>query len=259
MKKLLLACLIALLFVAGIFAARGRSPQISTLPQGNIPEDFSPTPPPPAKTVTVDNQTIGYAVFVVRAGQVSLIPNFTESKASGQLMSEHSCRAGVNGGFYDAAGRPLGLFESDGIGLRGISASTLINGFFGVSRADVPFINTGLPQASFRFVLQTGPLLVADGAAVRLTIRADEHARRMIAATTTDNTMVFIALYQPESVFDGPLLGHVPEFVLAIGQKESLAITNAINLDGGSASAFYTEQTTLSELTPVGSFFCVKS
>ncbi len=91
-----------------------------------------------------------------------------------------------------------------------------------------------------------------------LVIQHDEPARRTIAAKTRDNTYVFLTVYDENSVFGGPLLSDLPSAVEEISNREEFRIADAINLDGGSASAFYNGDANLSELTSVGSIFCIK-
>ncbi|RJR30058.1 hypothetical protein C4564_01180, partial [Candidatus Microgenomates bacterium] len=106
--------------------------------------------------------------------------------------------------------------------------------------------------------LQTGPVLVENGSAVELSLARDKQARRIVAAITGSNELVFVAIYSPGSSFDGPYLEDLPLIVNHISEELNLNIADAINLDGGTASAFYSENTHISELSPIGSFFCVK-
>jgi len=200
---------------------------------------------------------MGYAFVSVDPKNLTLIPNFDEKKTSSELMQEHSCVSGVNGGFYDANNRPLGLFMSDGVTLREKSENALINGFVGVTNQNMTFISNEIGP-DMRFIMQTGPFLLSNGLPHTLAIKNDEHARRLIVAQSTDGDFIFIALYDPDNTFNGPLLGDLPLFISEINRIELLNITEAINLDGGSASAFYNGDTTLSELTSIGSFFCVQ-
>lgn len=221
-----------------------------------------PTPtilPKSHKTIMVGNETMGYDTIVAQPSQVSLISNFSEKKTSSELIVDNSCKAGINGGFYDTAYRPLGLFITDFQAVGRAINSTLFNGYIGIGANNDAFIGDELLDVGNRIALQTGPLLITNGQPRTLAIKNDEHARRMIAAITSSGELALISLYQPESVFDGPLLTDVPQFVAALAKQEALNITNAINLDGGSASAFYGDSLTLSELTSVGSFFCIKS
>lgn len=172
-------------------------------------------------------------------------------------MDGHSCQSGINGGFYDTDGQPLGLFVAGQIASKAIRSS-LLNGFFTIN-AGTPSISQTPPEGNVRLGLQTGPRLLEDGSALPLRILRDERARRMVAAISSVNDVVFIALFSPDSVFDGPLLGDTPAIIRAISQQENINLVQAINLDGGSASAFYNQTVSLEELTPVGSMFCVKS
>lgn len=247
MKKILLLGLLVLV-AFWIFAKPNSTQQPMTL---------TPTPSTTqTQTVTVNGETMGYAYIVSKPQQVSLIPNFTQKKTSSELMEEYSCVAGINGGFYDTNDQPLGLFISHGTTLRDTVTNALINGFVGVD-GNTAFISHEAP-INADFALQTGPRLITSGTPHRLQLASDEHARRMIVALTTDNILVFIALYQPDSVFDGPLLADVPLYLSTINQKELLNITDAINLDGGSASSFYNTDIALGELTSIGSLFCVQ-
>jgi uncharacterized protein YigE (DUF2233 family) len=227
-----------------------------------IEPTVSPTPtfaiPTKTKTVTTAGETMGYAFIKTPPASIFLISNFTEKKTSDELMTSHACLGGINGGFYDTSLRPLGLFRTNNTTTRGVTQSALINGFFSIKADGTSEISADVPQENTRFSLQNGPLLITDSSTRPLAIKNDEHARRMVAAITSDDAIVFMALFEPEALFDGPLLGDTPEFVKAIAQKESLSIISAINLDGGSASAFYNGDTTLGELTQIGSFFCVK-
>ena len=78
-----------------------------------------------------------------------------------------------------------------------------------------------------------------------------------MVATTVTNAVLFFVLYDRENPYQGPLLSEVP-FLLTQWQKQTTQeVRDAINLDGGSASAWYSEGFFLQELTAVGSFFCV--
>lgn len=234
----------------------------STLPRSPIDQTILPSPSttsPISNTVTVDGKSMAYWYIRTTPSHVRLIPNFSSPKTSSELMELHKCKYGANGGFYDTDNRPLGQFSSDGETLRTVSGSTLINGFIAVDEDNSAFISNELPDIPYRFSMQTGPLLMAGGEPKRLSLIQDEHARRMIAAITDKREILFIVLFDQLSTFEGPLLKDVPEYIHAVSTKESLQIDSAINLDGGSASAFYGNNFNLSELTPVGSFFCVQT
>ena len=213
----------------------------------------------PEKTVNFNSEQFTYAYFIVQnpAG-LSLIPNFSGSVDTQTIISDHACLYAINGGFYDKQNKPLGFFQV-GSEIYGPQIdSNLVNGFLWADATGSAVISTELPQIQFRFAVQTGPMLLVDSTVLPLAINNDTHARRMVAAKIMDNRLVFLTIYTGESAFEGPLLDDLPGVIQAVRIKENLNITDAVNLDGGSASAFYNEDTRLSELTPVGSIFCVK-
>jgi len=227
---------------------------------------FQPTPTPePAETKEpsprISLNGVEYAYAFIReatASSISLIPNFTEKRDAKTIRDVHACNAALNAGFYDASGKPLGYFFTDKKTYGKQIQSALVNGFFWANHDGVAVISTELPHVPMRFALQTGPILLFDGQSMPLVIQHDEPARRMVAAKTRGNTYVFLTVYDENSVFGGPLLSDLPSAVEEISNQEEFRIADAINLDGGSASAFYNGDTNLSEFTPVGSLFCVK-
>lgn len=209
------------------------------------------------KSITINNEQFAYAYFVVKNPvNLSLIPNFSRPKDAQTLMEENNCVSVVNGGFYDKSNKPLGYFQYGDKILGPRLESDLFNGYVWADASGSAVISSELPNTTFNFALQTGPMLMFSGKVLPLTINSDTGARRMIAAR--NNKLIFLAVYEAESVYDGPKLSDLPDIVQTISTKESLNIMDAINLDGGSASAFYSEDTKLSELTPVGSLFCAK-
>ena len=75
---------------------------------------------------------------------------------------------------------------------------------------------------------------------------------------TGDNTLYFIIIYNENQVFDGPFLQDMPSVMSEIQKETGIVFADAINLDGGTASTFYSDEVNLSEMSPVGSFFCIK-
>lgn len=261
MKKIIFILVASLILIGGwiaynaytLFASRREPTKLSVA----LPPTDTVTPKP-TKTITIG--TVRYAYDYIGANDpstITLIPNYSQKLDVKSLMEANTCVSAVNGGFYDKNSKPLGYMQSAGKTLGPKIESDLVNGFvWDASGAAV--ISAELPRLSFTFAMQTGPLLLFDGQVQPLTIHNDAEARRMIAAKTTNNALIFLTIYNEDSVYLGPKLGDLPEIVQAISGKENLGIADAINLDGGSASAFYSGTTSLSELTPVGSLFCVK-
>ncbi len=220
---------------------------------------ISPTPlaTPVSKIVKVNGETFTYAFFRSPPTDISLIPNFDSKTDVTSLILSNTCNSAVNGGFYDTKSQPLGYFVTKGQKIHNSIQSTLLNGYFWIDEGKASITSTP-PSKSTGIALQTGPMLVENGKPRILHLSNDEHARRMIAVIENTGNVIFLTLYNTDAVFEGPLLRTLPELVDKIALLESLGITSAINLDGGSASAFYSDTTKLSELTLVGSVFCIK-
>ena len=102
------------------------------------------------------------------------------------------------------------------------------------------------------FGVKSGPILVYDSKPLKLAIKDDQLRRRIVAALTQDEQLIFLVILSPRSDYSGPLLADTPQLVLAINPK----IVSAVNLDGGSASALITPEFNLPEYQPIGGYFC---
>jgi exopolysaccharide biosynthesis protein len=217
----------------------------------------APLPSPITQTISYNGAVYAYEYFIVdNLKKVSLIANFKERKSSNELKTEFHCKAGINGSFYDKEGNPLGGFISGGETLKKPISSRLMDGYLSIDDTKAKIGFTPLPNSSI--VLQTGPLLIVDREVTALKIVSDEQARRSIAAVTNDKNLVFLILFDPQSAYQGPYLSDLPSITKEISKVLPSPIVSAINLDGGNASAFFSESTTLTELSPVGSLFCLQ-
>jgi exopolysaccharide biosynthesis protein len=211
-----------------------------------------------AEEIQFNGTTYAYVYFFVSSSEkIELIPNFSEKMTSSDLASKHGCVKGINGGFYDTNSAPLGGFKSQNKIYKQPVRNRLIDGYLWYKNNQAT-ITLSEPPRDAQFFLQTGPLLMTGGGVTTISIGNDEYRRRSVALLTKDKNLLFLVVYNPESVYEGPLLTDLPAIISSINDQTSLRITEAINLDGGSASAFYSKDKKLQELTPVGSIFCVK-
>jgi len=250
--KILIGVFLCMAFMFAIRSYRNHqtSPLIPNLPIVVEPTDVEPHYP----TVSFDGFSYSYIWFKVENNsKLALIPNFDKRMAMSELVKQNGCSYAINAGFYDTNYKPLGLWINNE-GLKGnVSSSTLINGFLSISNKATISVNK--PSES-RLAIQTGPLLATDKQNRRLSITNDERARRSVALVLTNGTLIFITIYNGESVYDGPKLTELPSILSLIANQEKWNIQDAINLDGGSASAIVTPTRSLQEFQPVGSIFC---
>ena len=228
------AVILAILAFFGILTVPPQTPK--TLPQQ------TPVVKPNAQ-VSIGDKT--YAVYWQKISHLTLIANFEKQRTSSLLMEE--CTYGANGGLYTTDDKPIGLFIADGLLLSSAKINATFNGYF-VKKNNFALTREP-PQEPVEFAIQSGPYVTTQ---TKLNIRNDTFARRILVGRSGSEWR-FYAVTEKDNTFSGPLLSDLPSFL------EELDIDEALNLDGGSASAFYSENgIRLGELTPIGSFFCGK-
>lgn len=213
---------------------------------------------PSWKTITIDEKTYAYDYFKVsETTDVFLIPNFVMQKLSKSVLTENNCSRGINAGFYDKEYKPLGLFVTDKKTFSSSLSSALLNGFFTIDDSNHAEIQQAYNGAT-HIALQSGPLLMLNSQKLPLRIKNDEFARRSVASVSRNGDILFFSLFLPDSEISGPLLQNLPNVLMEINKNQKLELTDAINLDGGSASFFKGEETYLEEITTVGGVFCIR-
>lgn len=221
------------------------------------------TPPSPTPPITTSHQisyqdtTYNYHYFVVNDHyRLQLIPNFQHQTKSAQIKTDRNCSFIINAGYYTTANQPLGLFVSPEFKHHTIHSQQLTNAFYSISPDGQPSISSLPPPAASYIAIQSGPLLLMQNSPQDLQLNSDKNSRRSVIATTKSNQTVFIFIYSTKSTLAGPKLQQLPQLISLINQKHHLALDQALNLDGGSASTYHHQQTSIPELNPVGSFFC---
>jgi len=252
MKKIIL---VLFLLILGLTAVEFFSP-----PPVHSPTLVSPSPSPaPVLTQFGDYR---YAwVKLENLTNLKLLPNHDTQASSEDLAKTNHCQVLVNGNFYDENDRPLGWLVSQGQTLSKPIASSLFNGFLSLSTSLSTSkvesrISSSFPQGLVNLGLQSGPLLILDSKPLLLKISNDQPRRRVIVALNNQSELIFLVLVGADSLFSGPLLADTPKLVAALGQAIGQNLIAALNLDGGSASAFHTDTIHLSEYAYIGSFFC---
>ena len=239
--------IVVLLLLTALGIMFFQKPAIKT-PIQQTKEEQPPASPADA-TVMLGDTTFSVYWQKINANNLSLIPNFDEKKTAREIIEEHGCQYGVNGGFYSSQHQPIGLFVARGIKSPAVTNSTF-NGFFS-SDGEGLSITRNAPTATVDFAIQSGPYITT---ASELRIGNDEPARRVLVVRVNTG-WYFLAIAEENNTFGVPLLSDVPKIL----SKLPMDIDEALNLDGGSASVFYSQNgVRLGELTPIGSFFCGK-
>lgn len=206
----------------------------------------------------VDGKTIFAAWSKSEPSKVSLYPNFEEKLTSRNAKKEKDCIALTNAGFYLENREPIGLFVSQGVTINPFSKNRLFNGVFSIDENGMAQITSSGTDKKTISAVQTGPVLLKEDVPQKVSGNLINKERRMVAGITKDGEIVFITFFQKDSAYLGPTLEKLPELILAFEQKTGIDITDAVNLDGGTASAFLTDNVSLGEISLIGSYFCIK-
>ena len=260
MKKwLFIVILVILLIIVGFFyfkksITRVTSPNVLSETEGPT---FAPTAWKQSIVISVNRVPIRISWTIVNPKEVNLFSNLKEQKLSEEIKVNKSCKILVNGGFYSKENTHLGLFTTDFETISKPIQSATLNGFLWI-KSDNVSIQDNVPDNNPRIVIQSGPLIMLNNETLPLKINNDEPNRRIVAGTTPNNKLIFLAVYRDGSIYQGPLLGQLPEIINLFQKQTGIKIVNAINLDGGSASIFISDYDRLNELSHVGSYFCIK-
>jgi exopolysaccharide biosynthesis protein len=264
-KFIYLILIFSLIFSVSIYKSKftiktsNSKTKVTFLPTPNTTNAINPNHTA-NKLIKFAGQEFAYDyVKIDKTSKVNLIPNFDLKLTSTGVIGSNNCQILVNGGFYTTDYKPLGMFYSQNNLIRSYQKNSLIDAVFSQDLENNNLINFDKPEEdSSKWIIQTGPMLVYNKEKLNIKIRDDKNARRIIGAIDANNNLIFMAMFSENNPYSGPLLADLPDIILEINSKEKLEIIKAVNLDGGSASAFITNNTKLSELSTLGSSFCIK-
>jgi exopolysaccharide biosynthesis protein len=189
--------------------------------------------------------------------KLSLFSNTSLKQSSNKFIKTNSCEAIISGGFYTKEFSHIGLLISEFKKISKSQDSVFFNGYVSVSKENETSISK-YEQLNSRISLQSGPFIILDSKPQTINLTSDDSARRIVVASTPKKSeIIFMAIYDKVNNLFGPTLSELPKIIEKISKENNLDITNALNLDGGSHSAFLTESTQIYEAQTVGSFFCI--
>lgn len=253
---LFVATIIYLLF----FYKTGPSPK--TPPSVSPPTPTNNNEPVEIPEISLNSLTLRYRYRQIQDNElIKLIPNFDKQQSSDQIIKNNNCSFGINGGFYLPENKPLGLFEINETKLGKYSPSHTFNGFLRQSidnhLAIIDYNTLQSLSSSSQFILQSGPLYNLNQTP-KINFADPKAARRHIIAQDSKRNTYIFSIFGTESSYDGPTLNQIYDFFDHPEIKKIADFTIALNLDGGSASAFYNQnqQVHVREIKPIGSFLC---
>lgn len=178
--------------------------------------------------------TVHFAVFATRSATLRIVDQLdTPRSGLAEMMAQTHGLAGVNGGYFDPEDAPLGLLVSEGKVISPFRKAKLLTGVLTASatRVDIVRASRFSLNDKIKSARQCGPLLVERSAPVA-GLNDTRPARRTFA--TVDGTGH--AALGVSSAVSLAQLGRILALPKVAGE---LKIARALNLDGGSSSAFW--------------------
>jgi uncharacterized protein YigE (DUF2233 family) len=180
-----------------------------------------------------ERASLELAIFSTKSCRLKVVDQSTEPRVElEQAMDRGNFLAAVNGGYFDPEYKPVGLLVVDGNVISPLQKSRLLSGV--VSAAGKKIEISRLAEFSvakkLEAAVEAGPMLVDLGKAVR-GLESTKLARRtFVAVGSGDKAMLgFCSDVTLSDLSD----------ILATTLPSDFKIQRALNLDGGSSSAFW--------------------
>ncbi len=177
--------------------------------------------------------TLDLAIFSTKSCTLRLLQNEGGADDLGQAMRRDNCLAGVNGGYFDEKFAPLGLRITNGQIIAPLQRARLITGVLVASSRGVQIVRSRefSRRSGVSAAVQCGPFLV-DRSQPIAGLNNSRPARRSFAAVTTPNRALVGVCSQLS-------LAELSRMLATTSFAGDLKIERALNLDGGSSTAFW--------------------
>ena len=181
-----------------------------------------------------EHAEVHLAIFSTKSCAIRIVDQPTEPRSDlAQVMAKEHFIAGVNGGYFDPADAPVGLLISGGKLIAPLRKARLLTGVAIVANARFQILRFGeySSRRNATEALQCGPFLVDRSEAVS-GLEATRSARRsfILAATAERAAIGFCS---------DVTLAQLAKILVMVNLAPDLKVQRALNLDGGSSSAFW--------------------
>jgi hypothetical protein len=179
-----------------------------------------------------ERAVVDLAIFSAKPCALRVIDNSTGETLS-EIMSREKCIVGVNGGFFKPDFTPVGLLISDGKLIAPMQPARLMTGILSASTHEVRIqrLREFSRQEKTNAAVQSGPFLVDHCEAIP-GLDDSRVARRTFVATGTNDRVVLGTCSEVS-------LAELAAILTTTRLADDLKIQRALNLDGGSSSAFW--------------------
>jgi exopolysaccharide biosynthesis protein len=175
---------------------------------------------------------IDVAIFSAKSCELRVIDN-PEVQSLAAEMKREKCVCGVNGGYFDPEFKPIGLRVADGRTFSVLRRARLITGILLQSDRGIEVIRVGEFSRTKRIIaaIQSGPFLVEGSKPVR-GLNDSQSARRTFAGIATNDRALL-------GICSDVSLAELANILATTSIAADFKVRRAINLDGGSSSAFW--------------------
>lgn len=163
-----------------------------------------------------------------------VVDNPDKANALNQAMQQQGCLAGINGGYFQPNGEPLGLMVSDGRKLQGLHRSRLLSGMVTVQDDRLALLRVGefSSPKSLSQALQAGPFIIDQGKPVAGLHNTRWAQRSLVLADSSGH-------YGLALVRTPVTLAELAKVLATPGVVHEISLDRVLNLDGGSSSALW--------------------
>jgi uncharacterized protein YigE (DUF2233 family) len=182
---------------------------------------------------TDERAILDLAEFSTKSATLRVIDNPAGEDNLAAVMRRENCLAGVNGGYFDPENKPVGLLISDGKLIAPLRKARLLSGVMIVSDGRLQLLRVAEYSSKRKATaaLQCGPFLV-DRARPVPGLNDTRPARRTFILTGGSDRAAI-------GFCSEVTLAQLGKILVAPGMAPELKVQRALNLDGGSSSAFW--------------------
>jgi uncharacterized protein YigE (DUF2233 family) len=208
-----------------------------------------------AESETDERATLDLALFSMKSATLRVIDNPSGEGNLAGVMRRENCLAGVNGGYFDPEDKPVGLLVSDGKVIAPLRKARLLSGMMIVSNGRMQLLRVAEYSAKRKATaaLQCGPFLVDRGRPVPGLNDTRPARRTFIVTGGADRAAIGFC--------SAATLAQLGKILATPALTPDLKTQRALNLDGGSSSAFWfageREPFSISEQKTVRNFVAV--
>jgi uncharacterized protein YigE (DUF2233 family) len=176
--------------------------------------------------------TVDVAVFSAKSTALRVIDNL-DRESLGAVMKREKCACGVNGGYFDMEFKPIGLRFVEPTTFSPLRRGRLITGILLQSDRGIDVVRVGEFSRTKKLVaaIQSGPFLIEGNKHIH-GLNDSQLARRTFAGIATNDRALL-------GICSDVSLAELANILATVAIVANSKIRRAMNLDGGSSSAFW--------------------